>query len=95
MPYVVEVLHSTLNGINSIFNFTKIQLLFLKSSNYCKNLPVNGYQAAPLVMPLGNDGVPALQASPRLMVGWFCAYVRAKCLKTSSSGVSEGAEVKL
>ncbi len=46
-------------------------------------------------MPFVKDGVPALQASPRLMVGWFCAYVKAKCLKTSSSGVSEGDDAKL
>lgn len=52
--------------------------------------PVNGYQAAPFVMPFGNDGVPALQATPLLIVGWFWAYVSARCLKTSSSGVSDG-----
>lgn len=34
-------------------------------------IPVRGYQAAPLVMPLLNVGVPALHATPWFIDGWF------------------------
>lgn len=69
MPDVVEILHSTLNAMDTILKFIRVHLFILNLLNCCLNLPVNGYHAAPLVMPLGKDGVPALQANPRLMVG--------------------------
>lgn len=54
--------------------------------------PVSGYHAAPLVMPLSNDGVADLQATPRDIFAWLLAYVSDRCLKTSSSGVSDGCD---
>lgn len=98
-PKLLPYNHATRNWnlayhLQSIFFFSYIPINALRTAGlvYPKLylVPVNGYQAAPFVIPFGKDGVLALHARPRFMVGWFCAYVNAKCLKTSSSGVNDG-----
>lgn len=52
--------------------------------------PASGYQAAPLVVPLGKDCRSDEQGAPRYMLAWLNEYTLAICLNTSSSGVSDG-----
>ena len=63
-------------------------------SDILKYLPVKGYHAAPFVIPFWNDGVLAelLHATPRDILAWLLAYTNERCLKTSSSGVRDGAD---